>query len=181
MGAFAITFIVLTGIYFIVISGMLLYDVFKSEPGNKEDIEKFVVSDEDDESVTVHETEGGYSFGDDDITEELFNDAPSEGGVQEGTVIVTETSSEKNTKEVEENPFDERPTDTEDSGADDEEDLEAESQESLAFFENLKALRERMEDVDSFYQEELLSDEFAVALAQPISKKSRILRNIVQS
>lgn len=161
MGTFAIYAFVVTGIYIVYLSVVIMMDLFGKKGQKKSDVETFdtadIVSDEESPTVIV-ETEDGYSS---HRPDELL----PEGAQDEGY-----SDDDEQCREEQELP--------ETIDQDDETLLENESEESTA--EYMRVLQAQMESAVPSYQDEYVGDDFAVMLAQPMGHKNRILRTIVK-
>lgn len=166
MSAFAIYAYVITGLYVISMAVIMLMDLFMKKDRKEDFSEEFnnsgMVDADDDSSSVVDETSDGYSV--------------RHAGEPDDNIPDTEEEVEEDDEEPSEVVEEEL---VPEESADEDDILEQESLESLAEYESLKAVQAQMDAVTPSYQGECRSDDFAVLMAQPIKKKSRILRNFV--
>ena len=169
MSGFAIYAFVVTGLYIVYMSVAILMDLFGKKGQKKDSAEVFNNSD--------------MSGGDDDSEGGTLVDETPDGYSTRSSIVAGEgVSSEENDDSDDDEHYDDEVDQKEQlvvDGPDDEELLNQESQESQAAYESLKAVQEQMDPVSPHYQDEYRSADFAAMMAQPMSQKSRILRNYV--
>ena len=170
MGVFTIYAFVVTGLYILCMAVLILMDLFGKKGQKKDNVEEFNNSDmsgdddSDEGGTLVDETPNG----------EATRSADDSGSSAENIVEEEESDdAEHADDEVEQQEQ------LVDDGPDDEELLNQEMEESQAYYESLKAVQEQMDPISPHYQDEYRSEDFAVIMAQPMSQKSRILRNFV--
>ena len=171
MSTFAIYAFVVTGLYIVYMAVAILMDLFGKKGQKKDSSEVFNNADmegdaDEEHSTIVDETDGGYAIHHEDEEPPV----PADDEVPEHEEVADDEDGDGTVQE-------EQPVDT---NPDDEDLLEEESLESQAAYESLKAVQEKMDSVEPFYQEELRSEEYAFMMAQPISQPSRILRQITK-
>lgn len=168
MSTFAIYAFVITGLYIAYMAVAIMMDLFGKKGQLKDSTEVInnddMVGDSDEErSTIVDETDDGYSVR--HSGEELPDSSDEEKPESEEAVV-----SEEDVDSELEDPID--------VTSDDDDVLEQESQELVAEYERAKAVQMQMESVQPSYQEEYRSEDFAFIMAQPISQRSRILKQI---
>lgn len=171
MSTFAIYAFVVTGLYIAYMAGVIMMDLLGKKGQKKDSTEVFNNSDmgddaDEERSTVIDETDDGYAVHHPGEESPVISDDDSE---QSETDTFIGDDDEGTAQE-------EQPVDT---NPDDEDLLEQESMESMAAYESLKAVQEQMDAVQPTYQEEYRSDEFGFVMAQPISSKTRILRQLV--
>ena len=181
MGAFAIYAFVVTGLYILYMSAVIMKDLFGKKGQKKDAAEEFNTADIGEESSTViDETEDGFHVhqsdeaaddaGQESAEEEHLEDNGSSASQQAGAREVS-ISSGSATQEDQEQPVDENP--------DDETLLEEESEASQAEYERVIAVKKDMLSIKPSYQDEYMNEEYRVSTAKPLSEQSRILCNMV--
>lgn len=181
MGAFAIYAFVVTGLYILYMSAVIMKDLFGKKGQKKEAVEEFNTADVGEESSTViDETEDGFHIHqegeaaddaqqapeEEEHPEDHGSDASRQGNARE--VAVPEGSVPQ---EDQEQPVDDNP--------DDETLLEEESEASQAEYERVIAVKKEMQSVKPSYPDEYTSDEFLAKTSIPLSEQSRILCNMI--
>ena len=181
MGAFAIYAFVVTGLYILYMSAVIMKDLFGKKGQKKEAVEEFNTADVGEESSTViDETEDGFHIHqegeaaadapqateEEEHPEDQSSDASHQGNVRE--IAVPEGSVPQ---EDQEQPVDDNP--------DDETLLEEESEASQAEYERVIAVKKEMQSVKPSYPDEYTSDEYLDKTSIPLSEQSRILCNMI--
>ena len=181
MGVFAIYAFVVTGLYILYMSAVIMKDLF-GKKGQKKDVsEEFNTADIGEESSTViDETEDGFHVHQsgevaDDTQQEPAEAEYSDDGSSSASHLAAAkedtVSADSSPQEDQEQPVDENP--------DDETLLEEESEASLAEYERLIAVKKEMLSIKPSYQDEYMNEEYRVSTAKPLSEQSRILCNMV--
>ena len=181
MGAFAIYAFVVTGLYILYMSAVIMKDLFGKKGQKKDAEEEFNTADIGEESSTViDETEDGFHVHqsgdtvDDAEQEQVEEEHPEDNGSsashQAGAREVS-ISSGSATQEDQEQPVDDNP--------DDETLLEEESEASQAEYERVIAVKKEMQSVKPSYPDEYTSDEYLAKTSIPLSEQSRILCNMI--
>ena len=181
MGAFAIYAFVVTGLYILYMSAVIMKDLFGKKGQKKDAAEEFNIADIGEESSTViDETEDGFHVhqsgeaaadaGQEPAEEEHPEDNGSSASQQAGAREVS-ISSGSATQEDQEQPVDDNP--------DDETLLQEESEASQAEYERLVAVKKEMLSIKPSYQDEYTNDEYRASTARPLSEQSRILCKMV--
>ena len=169
MSGFAIFAFILTGIYIVYMSVVIMMDLFGKKSQKQDSSEEFnnsdmvdMVSGDDDSSTVVDETSDGYSVH------------------QPGVSSVASSSDEGDDDETSDDgePLDEQSLSDgtlEEEYPDDDDTLD-----SQVYFESLRDARAQMDTVVPSYQDEYGSEDFAIVQSQPLNKRSRILRHFVE-
>ena len=172
MSTFAIYAFVITGLYIAYMAVAIIMDLFGKKGQLKDSTEVInnddMVRDSDEErSTIVDETDDGYAVH--HSGDVLPSPSPSPSDEEKAT-----TEKPVSSDEEEPSPL-EQPVDP---NSDDDALLEQESLDSVAEYERAKSVQLQMGAVQPGYQEEYRSEDFAVVMALPINKRSRILKRI---
>lgn len=181
MGAFAIYAFVVTGLYILYMSVVIIKDLFGKKGQTKEMAEEFNTADVGEESSTIiDETEDGFHVhreGDvadeaqqDQREEEQSSDEGSSAGHQDNGRDLS-MSSGNVPSDDQEQPVDDNP--------DDETLLEEESEASQAEYERVIAVKNEMLSIKTSYQDQFTHEDYLAKTAQPLSEQSRILSNMI--
>lgn len=179
MGAFAIYAFVVTGLYILYMSAVIMKDLFGKKGQKKDVAEEFNTADIGEETSTViDETEDGFHVHQsgevvDDTQQEPTEEHSEDSGssVSHQEPAKASVSVDSFVQDDQEQPVDENP--------DDETLLEEESEASQAEYERLIAVKKEMLSIKPSYQDEYLNEEYRVSTAKPLSEQSRILCNMV--
>ena len=181
MGAFAIYAFVVTGLYILYMSAVIMKDLFGKKGQKKDTAEEYNTADVGEESSTViDETEDGFHIHqegeaaedapqtteEEEHPEDNGSDASCQGNAREVSISGEAVSQEDQEQPVVDNP-------------DDETLLEEESEASQAEYERVIAVKKKMQSVKPSHQDEYTSDEYLAKTSIPLSEQSRILCNMI--